>query len=188
MARPKCAAALAALTVALSIGGCVDDTAKWFAKPINPFSNNVGYSYSSLGETRRDRPITVNDLVDANGGCPNYLAPAPQTASANAADGGGAAPDTSALLSGGVALGMSECDVVSRLGQPTAINLGRNANGSRNAVMTFRAGPRPGIYRFDDGRLSEMDRVEVAPPAPEKRATKKKPAKAGEAPKTGDKS
>ena len=44
---------------------------------------------------------------------------------------------------------MSECDVVARLGQPTAVNLGRNANGLRSAVLTFQAGPRPGIYRFN---------------------------------------
>ena len=83
---------------------------------------------------------------------------------------------------------MSECDVVARLGQPTAVNLGRNANGLRSAVLTFQTGPRPGIYRFNNGRLAEMDRVEVPPPAPEKKTTKKKPAKSSELPKTGDKS
>jgi len=187
LARPNCAAALAALTIALSIGGCADDTAKWFAKPLNPFNNNVGYSYSSLGETRQDRPITANDLVDANGACPNYVAPAP-SASANPGDSPAATPDASSLLNGGVALGMSECDVVARLGQPTAVNLGRNANGLRSAVLTFRTGPRPGIYQFNNGRLSEMDRVEVPPAAPEKKTTKKKPVKSSELPKPGDKS
>jgi hypothetical protein len=187
LARPNCTAALAALTIALSIGGCADDTAKWFAKPLNPFGNNVGYSYSSLGETRQDRSTTANDLVDANGACPNYVARAP-SASANPGEGPAATPDTSSLLGGGIALGMGECDVVTRLGQPTAVNLGRNVNGLRSAVLTFRTGPRPGIYRFDDGRLSEMDRVEVPPPAPEKKTTKKKPAKSGEPPKTGHKS
>ena len=187
LARPNCAAALAALTIALSIGGCADDTTKWFAKPLNPFNSNRGYSYSSLGETRQDRPITANDMVDANGACPNYVAPAP-SASANPGEGPAATPDTSALLNGGVALGMSECDVVARLGQPTAVNLGRNANGFRSAVLTFRTGPRPGIYRFNNGRLAEMDRVEERPPAPEQKTTKKKPAKSSELPKTGDKS
>jgi hypothetical protein len=187
LARPNCAVALAALTIALSIGGCADDTTKWFAKPLNPFNSNRGYSYSSLGETRQDRPITANDMVDANGACPNYVAPAP-SASANPGEGPAATPDTSALLNGGVALGMSECDVVARLGQPTAVNLGRNANGLRSAVLTFRTGPRPGIYRFNNGRLAEMDRVEVPPPAPEQKTTKKKPTKSGELPKTGDKS
>jgi hypothetical protein len=187
LARPNCAAALAALTIALSIGGCTDDNAKWFAKPLNPFNNKPGYTYSSLGETRQDRPITANDLVDANGACPNYVPPAP-SASANPGEGAPPSPDTAALLGGGIALGMSECDVVARLGQATAVNLGRNPNGSRSAVLTYKTGPRPGIYRFDGGRLSEMDRVEALPPAPEKKATKRKPAKSGEAPKAGDKS
>jgi hypothetical protein len=184
--RPNCTAAFAALTVALSVGGCTDDTQKWFSKPLNPFGNNLGYSYSSLGEAKMERPIAANDLVDASGACPNYAAPAPG-APANPGDGSQAPPDTASLLGGGVALGMSECDVVARLGQPTAVNLGRSANGLRSAILTFKTGPRPGVYRFDNGRLSEMDRVEVPPAAPEQKTTKKKPAKTS-APQTGDKS
>ena len=34
------------------------------------------------------------------------------------------------LLGGGVAIGMSECEVVQRLGQPNNVNLGQNPNGS----------------------------------------------------------
>ena len=51
--------------------------------------------------------------------------------------------------------------------------------GSRSLVLTYNAGPRPGIYRFENGRLSEMDRVEGPPPAADKKAAKKKPAKSG---------
>jgi hypothetical protein len=185
--RPNCAATFAALTIALSVCGCADDTQKWFAKPLNVFGNNLGYSYSSLGEARQDRPISANDLVDANGACPNYAAPQPG-APVNPSEGPPTSPDTASLLGGGIALGMSECDVVSRLGQPTAVNLGKNPNGLRNAILTFNGGPRPGIYRFESGRLSEMDRVEVAPPAPEKKPTKKKPAKTGAPAQTGAKS
>jgi hypothetical protein len=170
--------------MALSLIGC-DDTAKWFAKPLNPFNNNPGYNYSSLGDTRADRAITVNDLIDANGACPNYAAAAPPPG-ALAGPGEGASPqDNAALFGGGVALGMSECDVVTRLGQAADVNFGTAPNGSRSVVLTYRAGPRPGIYRFANGRLLEMDRVEGLPPAAEKKATKKKPAKSGEA-KSGD--
>jgi hypothetical protein len=172
--RPNGGAVFAALTVALLIGGCTDDTQRWFSKPANVFGGNRGYSYSSLGQARQDRSIAANDLVDANGGCSNYAAPAPDP-SANPGEGQSA--DVVALLGGGVALGMSECDVVARLGQPTAVNLGSNPNGLRSAVLTYNAGPRPGIYRFVGGRLAEMDRVEGPPPAPEKKTTKKKPAK-----------
>jgi hypothetical protein len=172
--------------MALSVVGCADDTARWFAGP-SPFNPKGGYTYSSLGEARQDRPVTQNDLIDANGACPNYVAAAPN-ASANSSEGGPPSPDTAALLSGGVALGMSECDVVTRLGQPTAVNPGRNPNGSRSLVLTYQTGPRPGIYRFEGGRLSEMDRVEAPPTTPEKKTTRKKPATSSEQPKTGNKS
>ena len=82
LARPNCVAALAALTTALSVVGCADNTTKWFVGP-NPFNTTKGgYTYSSLGETRQERPITQNDLIDANGACPNYV-PAAPSASAN---------------------------------------------------------------------------------------------------------
>jgi hypothetical protein len=45
--------------------------------------------------------------------------------------------------------------------------------------LTFKSGPRPGLYRFNSGRLAEMDRVEVPPPPPQpekKKTVKKKPA------------
>jgi hypothetical protein len=85
------------------------------------------------------------------------------------------------LLGGGVALGMSECDVVFRVGQPTTVQLGKNPNGDRTAVLTFQAGPRPGIYHFERGALMEMDSVQVsaAPPQP----TKKNAVKATKPPK-----
>ena len=77
---------------------------------------------------------------------------------------------------------MSECDVVYRAGQPTAVQLGKNPNGDRTAVLTFSGGPRSGIYRFERGRLMEMDRVEEPPPAPE--VVKKKPKVARKIKKT----
>jgi hypothetical protein len=180
--RSTGAVAMVVAGMAVSLSGC-DDTAKWFAKPLNPFNNNPGYNYSSLGDARVDRAITANDLVDAGGACPNYAGPAPN---ASASPGEGASPqDSAALFGGGVALGMSECDIVARLGQATAVNFGTGAYGSRSVVLTYNAGPRPGIYRFENGRLLEMDRVEGLPPSAEKKATKKKPAKSGEA-KSGD--
>jgi len=189
LARSVCCGSFAALTAAFALCGCAaPDTSSWFSKPLNPFGNNLGYSYSQLGETRQDHPITANDLVDPNGACPRYTAPAP-VAPGSPDAGSAASPDTAALLSGGIALGMSECDVVARLGQPTAVNLGSNPNGSRSAVLTFKSGPRPGIYRFAGGRLSEMDRVEgLPPPQPEKKkSAKKKPANSKEPQKPGDK-
>ena len=48
-------------------------------------------------------------------------------------------------MGGGIALGMSECDVVFRAGQPTAVQIGKNPNGDRTAVLT---------YSSDRGRAS----------------------------------
>ncbi len=167
--------------MAVALSGCggfdFDISSSLFRKPLDVFGNKGGYTYANIGDTRQDRPITAKDLVDANGACP--AAPAaspPPPASDNAAAGGAVSSDMASLLGGGVAIGMSECDVVGRLGQATAVNLGRNPNGERNVIMTFNAGPRPGIYRFEGGRLTEMDRVE-APPAPPPEAAKKKVAK-----------
>ena len=185
--------ALAALAMAVALCGCgsfdFDSTSSWFSKPLDVFGSRGGYTYANLGDARQERPITANDLVDANGACPMMAAPAPalqQPAADNAAS-----PDMASLLGGGVAIGMSECDVVARLGQPTAVNLGRNPNGDRSAILTFNSGPRPGIYRFAGGRLTEMDRVEQPPPPPpeatKKKSAKKKPQQPQQPPKTGDK-
>ncbi len=184
------AAAMAALTIALCLGGCAGDTSTVFSRPFNALNNNLNYTYSSLNEATQNRPIAANDLVDANGGCPRYVAPAAQLPAAGA--DAAAQPDQGSPFGAGVALGMSECEVVSRLGQPTAVNIGRTPNGLRSVALTFKGGPRPGLYRFEDGRLSEMDRVEL-PPAPQqpqkKKAAKKKPGADTAAPqKTDDKS
>ena len=97
--RSTGAVAIVVVGVVLSLFGC-DDTAKGFAKPLNPLNNNPGYTYSSLGDARVDRAITANDLVDANGACSNYAGPAP---SASASPGEGASPQDSAALSAAIA-------------------------------------------------------------------------------------
>lgn len=176
----------------LSLPGCAnndyDTSSAWFAKPLDLFGSRGGYSYSELGEGKRDRRITANDLVDASGRCPT---PAPTAQASSAAGSAGAPPaaatDTGSLLGGGVGVGMSECDVVWRVGQPSAVNLGQNPNGDRTAVLTFNSGPRPGIYRFVGGRLTEMDRVAEPAPAPEAAQNPAKSAKTKKAPRpSGD--
>ncbi len=85
---------------------------------------------------------------------------------------------------------MSECDIVARLGQPTAVNVGKGPGGDRAVALTFNSGPRPGVYRFAGGRLTEMDRVEVpqaaAPEPAKKKMVKKKPDKTKRPPKPDD--
>jgi hypothetical protein len=164
---------MAALAMAIALGGCAEpgfDTATLFRKPIDVVGRNSGYTYSDLGESRQTGPVTDADLVDANGSCPAAAGPQP-------AAGGQAAPGSNAPAMGeaGVGLGMTECQVVARAGPPNSVQLGRNPNGDRTAVLSYQSGPRPGIYHFERGRLMQMDRVEVAEPAP--KPAKKKPAK-----------
>ncbi len=169
--RSKGSAALAALGMAAALSGCmnpdVDLSQPWFARPFDAFGKKGGYTFSELQDARqRQRPITANDLVNSNGSCPSPVVQAPA-----AAAGPGVAPaapaDTASMLGGGVALGMSECDVVFRAGQPTKVELGNNPNGDRTAVLTYGSGPRPGVYRFERGELVQMDRVAVQAPPPQ---------------------
>ena len=184
--RSNKSAAVAALATALVMGGCSAgdyESSGWFSKPVDLFGRRGGYTFSQLGDSKHDRAIAANDLVDASGACPPAApaaAPAPeaQAAAGNPAPSP-AAPQEAALLRGGVAVGMSECDVVARLGRPANVNLGNNQNGDRTAIITFAGGPRPGVYHFVGGRLSEMDRGAEPAPGPEQKkvAGSKKPAK-----------
>jgi hypothetical protein len=171
-----------ALAVALALGGCAnvdfENKDAWFSKPFQVVSRAGGYTFSDLQEAKeRTRPITANDLVAANGSCPPPPAvqQAPAAAAANQPGSAPAASDPSTLLGGGIALGMSECDVVFRAGAPNAVQIGKNPNGDRTAVVTFNSGPRPGIYHFEAGALMEVERVQTTAPAPAQTA-KKKPA------------
>ena len=71
----------------------------------------------------------------------------------------------------GIALQMTECDVVRRAGPPSEVQIGANERGDRTVTMTYAAADRP-IYRFTGGRLSLIDRGAEPPPEP----AKKKPA------------
>ena len=181
--RSNCCGVLTVLATALALAGCADvdwsSPQAWFAKPLDVSGRNAGYTFSELQETKQQqRPITANDLVNSNGSCPPpAVAPRPPSAPGSAA-AAPAAPvaDTAALLGGGVALGMSECDVVFRAGQPSAVQIGSLPNGDRTAVLTFNTGPRAGIYHFQRGALKVMDSVPVAAAPPQ--AVKKKSAKA----------
>ena len=168
---------------AAGLAGCGADVSQpWFAKPFDVSGRSAGYSFSELSETKKERrALTANDYVNANGSCPAPAAAAPAAPPPAAQGAPGAPPpapaaDASSLLGGGVALGMSECDVVYRAGAPSSVQIGSLPNGDRTAVLTFEGGPRPGAYRFVRGSLTEMDAV-APPPAPPPVA-KKKPAAA----------
>lgn len=170
-----------ALAGALALGACANVDAEnkdaWFSKPFQFVSRAGGYTFSELQESReRTRPITANDLVAANGSCPPPPAvqQAPAAAAGAAANQPGSAPpaaDTSTLLGGGIALGMSECDVVFRAGAPSDIQIDQT-NHDRTTVLMFNSGPHPGIYHFRGGALMETERGQITPPT---QTAKKKP-------------
>jgi len=186
--RSCCFGALAALALALALSGCassdLDLTHGWFQKPLDFSGRTSGYTFSELQESRKERTITAADLVNSDGACPPPPVPAAAPPAAGAPGAGpAAAPEAPSLVGEGVALGMSECDVVYRAGAPASVQLGQNPNGDRTAVLTFNSGPRPGIYRFEGGRLTNMDRVaEPTPP----QVVKKKPTKPSKPAKPND--
>ncbi len=179
-------AGLLAAATALGLSGCAnvdfENTQAWFSKRADFFGRSSGYTFSELQDSRqRQKQATANDLVDETGACPVPAATAapPAGPGVNPGPNPPATPvsaDPAAVLGGGIALGMTECDVVSRAGRPSNIQIGKAQNGDRLTTLTFNAPPRPGIYRFQSGLLIEMDRV-AQPAAPAPAATKKKSTK-----------
>jgi len=76
----------------------------------------------------------------------------------------------------GIALQMTECEVVRVAGSTDRVEIGTNERGQRSVTLTYLSGGRPGIYRFVAGRLASMERV-AEPPQP------RKPVKAARAAK-----
>jgi hypothetical protein len=118
------------------------------------------------------RPVTQSDLVGPEGQCaggPGQVAAAP---------GEPVLPATVPTVQGGIALQMTECDVVKRAGATEKVDIGTNDRGERAVTLTFTRGPWPGIYRFDNGRLTSIDRAPGLPPAASKgqKPAPKKPA------------
>jgi hypothetical protein len=116
------------------------------------------------------RPVTAADLVTADGQCAMTTAEAPSPAPEGASD-------TSAqpgLPSGGIALQMTECDVVRRAGAPEQLQIGADERGDRSVTITYIRGSRPGIYQFAAGRLVSIEATPEAPGAKAAPKAKKK--------------
>jgi len=142
---------MAVAVLAPSVVACSSDIGS-----VNILPKVTSIESLSLGNAqpvRELRPVTAADLVDAQGQC-----------------GGGQAT----AAQGGIALEMTECEVVGRAGPPENVQLGTNERGERSLVLTYMGGPRPGIYRFSGGRLDAIERG-AEPPQPEP-AKPKKPA------------
>jgi hypothetical protein len=151
------ACVLAALAAA--VGACSSDTSINVLPKASALLRPDWLSYSGNKEEFTLRSVGPADLVGPEGQC-------------QAAGGAQGTPDDGSLVQGGIALQMTECDVVRRAGTPDRVEVGSNERGERASVLTYGHGSRPGIYRFADGRLSSIERAPEAP-APEK---PKKPA------------
>jgi hypothetical protein len=165
----KCPKHIAAVIVlAAATGACAPSQfSEISASSLLPRVDNISrpdwLTYSGGKNEFELRPVTAADLVNADGQCSAEAQPA--------AAGDGSEP---ALVSGGIALQMTECDVVRRAGAPEQLQVGAEPGG-RSVVMTYTRGPRPGIYRFAGGRLATIERGAEAPTA--KAAPKAKPSK-----------
>ena len=165
------------LALAPALAGCSSGTmeqmqsdlfskdAQWFQRSGRVFIRNISIDAPPLTP---DKPVTPEDLVSADGGCPG-MAP-----SANAlADSGAGAPPPAG---GTVALLHTECDVVRGVGAPDSVNISTAPGGGRMAVVTYLRGPRAGIYTFTGGRLSSVEAgpEQAAQPKTAKPKAKKK--------------
>jgi hypothetical protein len=110
-------------------------------------------------------------------------APMPEAAQANPNGAALGQPPGEPVVMGGIALGMTECDVVRRAGLPGNINIGAGDKGERKVVLTYLSGTWPGIYTFDAGRLKIVNRAPV-PETPVKPGKKQKQKAKTAKPKT----
>jgi hypothetical protein len=178
----------------------------FFSKPLDVFKKPDWASNASVGVKDMDigGPVGPGDLVSADGRCappamtqapaaPVAAQPAAPIANSSVGTVAGelaSEPMPANLASvdpngppvlGGIALGMSECDTVRRAGLPGNVAINAGDKGQRLVTLTYLEGQWPGIYRFADGRLKEIDRAPtpptpVKPPPKKKTVKKKKPA------------
>lgn len=123
---------------------------------LNPLATRLELNPMSDREPLSPGPAPASELVDAEGRCP--------------------APSTEGPMLGGIALGMTECEVVRRAGAPSRVEIGANEHGERTVMLTYLAGERAGMYRFVSGRLVTMERT-PEPVTPERSARQKRARK-----------
>jgi hypothetical protein len=183
--KQKAISLLPIVLLAAGLGACSSEPLT--ESKLNPvrFFQKQDWASAKTGEEdfKTSAPVAPEDFVDANGACAATAAQASVPAAPPpppAADGSAAPPPAdfgAPSVVGGVALGMTECDVVRRAGQPGNIEINGNANEQRTTVLTYMTGTWPGIYHFSSGRLKEIERVAAPPPPPavKKKVVKRKP-------------
>jgi hypothetical protein len=191
---------LGRVLIALSAAGCSGSTPLFdkeaysdlFSKKIDLFSKPTWARAErskniNLGPSG---PVAPEDLVSAEGHCAPAVEPAqPSQAAAPQAKPTAAAPVSDRLepampgaaptpmVSGGIALGMTECEVVRRAGAPNNVAISADAKGERKVDISYLDGYRPGIYHFVSGRLKVVEQAPSAKSPTQRRNAKRKPAK-----------
>jgi hypothetical protein len=155
-----------ALFAVLPLAGCGSmdfslKDAEWFNRP-TMFSRSLSIETPPLSD---QRPVSTADLISAEGYCAGMAAPADTNAMAASSQGAAEPMQGNA----GIAIGRTECEVARAAGSPDNVAI-TGEGGRRMTVLTYVRGPRPGIYRFADGRMVSMERG--AEPEPQQRATK----------------
>jgi hypothetical protein len=118
------------------------------------------------------QPIGPSDLVDGSGTCVGT--PAPAVASEQASDPQQTtAAQPPATPPRGIALEMTECEVVRAAGRPAEVQISADQHGERMVIMIFPQPEKP-TYRFVAGRLKVVERGAEPPP---EQPVSKKPAK-----------
>lgn len=160
--RQRVPAGRAALVtvVSLTLGACAVDRVSDYIPSVPSFSNYEWNPYSKAsfaGPTLTRKTVTPADYVNADGSCAGTSG---ESASAQ-------------QVGSGVALQMTECDVLQVLGPPQKIDIGTNERGDRSVTILYNQGERRGLYHFTAGQLTLIERVdEPAPAKPQKPAPK----------------
>jgi hypothetical protein len=182
--------AIVAATAICALAGCAGTSeenkpaAAAGSKLSDVFATPDWAKFSTTERSKSGRAITSEDLIGTDGSCAATRIATPEPAqpqqggetdgASNNAPSTAMAPVQGPTVNGGIALAMTECAVAQRAGYPGNVEIGSEAGGERSAVLTYKQGPWPGIYRFRGGRLVSIERVEVIEP-PKKKVTK--PAK-----------
>jgi hypothetical protein len=175
---------LASVAMSLALGGCTSNSGSSFESGNwNPFASRDVDVLSK--RSLSGRAVTPQDLIDQNGRCagdPVEPASSPQALQFQAGPetsgtGSVGSPAANTPTASGIALEMTECEVVRVAGPTDQIQIGAGERGQRTTVLTYAQGPHPGIYRFVGGRLVSIERG-PEPPTPQKPAKTKKPARA----------
>jgi hypothetical protein len=141
----------AAAALAATLGACSND---FNASDLDPsrklltMTRPNWLTFSGHQDELTLPPVSEADLINQTGQCANM------------------APANDGQLQGGVALQMTECEVINRAGTPDNIEFGANERAERMVSLTYLRGARPGVYRFVTGRLYSIERAPDAPGAP----------------------